>query len=107
MEADVLSLEKEEEGEQSLSEGEQDYSVKQVILFKLDLKKKQSLQAFPTLVDCACGGSGWLVLLQRSDPEGHEQWWTVRPWHSLRYLPNPAPYLINGFPLEIDWFHVS
>lgn len=57
MEADVLSLEKEEEGEQSLSEGEQDYSVKQVILFKLDLKKK-SLQAFPTLVDCACGGSG-------------------------------------------------
>lgn len=39
MEADGLSLEKEDEGEQSLSEGEQDYSAKQVILFKLDLKK--------------------------------------------------------------------
>lgn len=53
MEADGLSLEKEEEGEQSLSEGEQDYSVKQVALFKFDLKT--TLQAFSTLVDCVCG----------------------------------------------------
>lgn len=38
MEAEGLSLEKEEDGEQSLSEGEQDYSVKQVILLKFDPK---------------------------------------------------------------------
>lgn len=38
MEADGLSLEEGEEGEENLGEGEQDYSVKQVLLFKINLK---------------------------------------------------------------------
>lgn len=44
MEADGLSLEVEEEGEQSLSEEEQDNSVKQVTLFKFDLNKNKTPQ---------------------------------------------------------------
>lgn len=36
MEADGLSLEEREEGEESQSEGEQDYSVKQVIVFNFE-----------------------------------------------------------------------
>lgn len=57
MEADGLSLEVEEEGEQSLSEEEQDNSVKQVTLFKFYLNRKTP-QVFPTFVDCVCGDSG-------------------------------------------------
>lgn len=49
MEVDGLSLEKEEEGEQSLSEGEQDYSVKEVILFNFDLKNTWGLSYFSWL----------------------------------------------------------
>lgn len=36
MEADGLSLEEGEEGEEGQSEGEQDYSVKQVIVFNVE-----------------------------------------------------------------------
>lgn len=43
MEADGLSLEEGEEGEESLGEGEQDCSVKQVILFYFHLKNTSGL----------------------------------------------------------------
>lgn len=48
METDGVSLAEAEEGEESLSEGEQDYSVNQVISFKYNLKKSQ-LQASPAV----------------------------------------------------------